>query len=127
MRILSLTFAGLMLAVATMPAAEKPSAEHVKLMKDLGAQSGAIRKGVDVAKNAAAMEETMKAVTKYWASKSDVAKKACADGSAGAAAAAKAGDDKAALAAAMKMVGSSCKGCHDAHREKVSDTEYLIK
>jgi mono/diheme cytochrome c family protein len=126
-RNLSLTFAGVMLAAAICTAAEKPSAEHVKLMKDLGAANGAIRKGADVAANAAKMQETMKAVTKYWASKSEAAKKACDDGNAGVAAILKAGEDKAALAAGMKMVGGSCKGCHDAHREKVSDTEYLIK
>ena len=52
MKKLILTFAGLFLAAAICPASEVPSAEHVKWMKDLGAQNGAIRKGVDVAKNA---------------------------------------------------------------------------
>jgi len=27
----------------------------------------------------------------------------------------------------MKMIGAGCKGCHDVHREKISDTENLIK
>jgi hypothetical protein len=31
------------------------------------------------------------------------------------------------LAAAMKGIGSGCKGCHDGHRVKLSDTENEIK
>jgi len=45
----------------------------------------------------------------------------------GAAAVAEAGDDKEKLMAGMKMIGGGCKGCHDPHREKISDTEYKIK
>lgn len=128
MKTLKLTFACLFLAAAISPAAENPSPEHVKLMKALGAQSGAIRKGADVSKNAAEMTETMKAVTAFWdARHSEVANKANKSITDGAAAIAKAGDDKDAIMAGMKMVGGGCKGCHDAHREKISDTEYKIK
>lgn len=128
MRILSLTFAGLMLAAITSPAAEKPPADHVKWMKDLGAQMGAIRKGSDVAKNATDMQATLKLVGAFWRTRSsDIAMKSCGESFKGAAAVAKAGDDKEALAAGMKMIGAGCKGCHDAHREKISDTENLIK
>jgi len=127
-RILSLTFAGLMLAAITSPAAEKPPADHVKWMKDLGAQMGAIRKGSDVAKNATDMQATLKLVGAFWKTRSsDIAMKSCGESFKGAAAVAKAGDDKEALAAGMKMIGAGCKGCHDAHREKISDTESLIK
>jgi cytochrome c556 len=125
---LKLTFACLFLAAAICPAAEDPSPEHVKQMKALGAQMGAIRKGVDVSKNAAEMTETMKAVSAYWDAKnSEAATKASKSVMAGAEAVAKAGDDKEAVMAGMKMMGGGCKGCHDAHREKVSDTEYKIK
>lgn len=128
MKTLKLTFACLFLAVAISPAAEDPSADHVKWMKALGAQNGAIRKGADVAKNAAEMTETMKSVAAFWdARHSETATKANKSIMAGAAAIAKAGDDKDALMAGMKMVGGGCKGCHDAHREKISDTEYKIK
>ena len=125
---LKLTFACLFLAATICPAAEDPSPEHVKDMKALGAQMGAIRKGADVAKNAAEMTETMKAVSAFWEARhSEAATKANKSVSMGAAAVAKAGDDKEALMAGMKMMGGGCKGCHDAHREKISDTEYKIK
>lgn len=128
MKTLKLTFAGLFLAAAVTSAAEKPSAEHVQWMKDLAAQNGAIRKGVDVAKNATDMQATLKLVGAFWKTRnSEVASKACGTSFKGAAALAAAGDDKEKQMAAMKMIGSGCKGCHDAHREKISDTENLIK
>jgi cytochrome c556 len=113
-----------------MAAGEKPPAEHVQWMKHLGAQNGAIRKGVDVEKNANAIVEEMKGVTTFWKGRtSDVAAKANADVIAGAQAVAKAAaaSDTAGIAAGSKMIGAGCKGCHDVHREKISDTENLIK
>lgn len=128
MKTLILPFVCLFLAAAICPAAEDPPPEHMKQMKALGAQMGAMRKGVDVAKNAAEMTETMKAVSAFWdARNSEVATKANKSVSDGAAAIVSAGDDKAAVMAGMKMLGAGCKGCHDAHREKISDTEYKIK
>lgn len=128
MKTLILTFAGLFLAASMMPASEVPSPEHVKWMKDLAAQNGAIRKGVDVAKNAADMQATLKLVGAYWKTRNAPdASKACGDTFKGAAAVAKAGDDKEALMAGMKQIGGGCKGCHDGHREKISDTESKIK
>jgi cytochrome c556 len=125
---LKLTFAGLFLAAAISPASEVPSAEHVKWMKDLGAQMGAIRKGVDVKKNADDMQATLKLVGAYWKTRnSPEATKACGMSFKGAAAVAAAGDDKEKMMAGMKMIGGGCKGCHDPHREKISDTEYKIK
>lgn len=128
MRILNLIAAGAMLTAMLCPAAETPPPDHVKWMKDLGAQNGAIRKGADVAKNAAEMESTMKHVVEFWkARNSEAANKANDSIMAGAAAIANAGEDTQARMAGMKMVGAGCKGCHDAHREKISDTEYKIK
>lgn len=125
---LKLTFACLFAAAAISPAAEIPPPEHVQWMKDLAAQNGAIRKGSDVAKNAAAMSATMKSVTAFWdARRSDAATAANKRIIAGADALAKAGDDKDAQAAALKMIGGGCKGCHDIHREKISETENRIK
>jgi cytochrome c' len=111
-------------------ASEDAPPEHQKMMKDLGSQMGALRKGVDVEQNATAMQATLKDVGVWWQKRtSDVAAKSTRDsveGAAAIAAAAKSGD-KAAIGAGMKMVGAGCKGCHDVHREKVSETVYKIK
>ena len=104
--------------------------EHQKWMKDLGSQMGAMRKGVDVEKNANDMQATMKDVTEFWKKRnSEIGLKTSHDTTSGAIALAKAaqGGDKEAMSAASKMVGAGCKGCHDAHREKISDTVYKIK
>jgi len=125
---LKLTFAALCLTAAMCQADEVPPPEHVKWMKDLGAQMGAIRKGADVEKNATDMQATLKLVGAWWKGRnSEVAMNSCRESFKGAAAIAKAGDDKAAIAAEMKLVGAGCKGCHDAHRVKISDTENKIK
>jgi cytochrome c556 len=110
--------------------AEDPPPEHQKWMKDLGNQMGALRKGVDVEKNAADMHTVMKEVTMFWSKRpSDVAVKSSNDTTAGAAEIIKGAQagDKATISAGMKMVGAGCKGCHDIHREKISDTVYKIK
>jgi cytochrome c556 len=109
---------------------EDPPPEHAKWMKDLGEQMGQLRKGVDLEKNATAMQETLKSVGAWWKPKnSSIASENCGTSFKGARAiveAAKA-SDKAGIQAGMKMVGAGCKGCHDAHREKISDTVYKIK
>lgn len=128
MKILKLTFACLFLAAAICPAAEDPSPEHIKWMKAMAMQTGAIRKGADVQKNAAELAATIKEVSAFWTPRhseaANMANKRIMDG---AMAIEKAGDDKDAVMAGMKMVGGGCKGCHDAHREKISDTENKIK
>src|SRR5262245_723859 len=121
-----------MIAIAALAgiaiASEDAPPEHKKWMKDLGAQQGAIRKGVDVEKNAADMQQTMKEVHAFWAKRhSEVGVKASNDTIAGATAVAKAAGDKEAITAGMKMIGAGCRGCHDAHREKIADNEYKIK
>lgn len=111
-------------------ASEDPTPEHVKVMKDLGSQMGQLRKNVDVEKNATAMAESMKEVGKFWKTRtSDVAMKTCKESRDGALAVAKAAqaNDQAGIAAGMKMIGAGCKGCHDAHREKVAENQYKIK
>lgn len=124
-----LTLVALAMA-GTAIAAEDPPPEHKQWMKDLGAQMGAIRKGVDVEKNAQAMADVLPSVGKFWkARNSEIALKSCGQSRKGAlavVAAAKA-SDQAGIAAGMKEVGAGCKGCHDAHREKVGENEYKIK
>jgi len=127
---LLVTAAALAALLGAAMAAEKPSDEHVQWMKHLGAQSGAIRKGVDVEKNANALVAEMKAVSAFWAGRnSEAATKAAASVTSGGEAVAKAAaaSDTMGVQAGMKMIGAGCKGCHDVHREKISDTENLIK
>lgn len=110
--------------------AEDAPPEHQKWMKDMGSQMGGLRKGVDVEKNAADMQVTTKEVTEFWRKRnSEIALKSSNDTAAGAAEVVKAAQagDKAAVSAGMKMIGAGCKGCHDLHREKVSETVYRIK
>lgn len=130
MKLMKLSLAGILLAGAAAIGAEDPSTDHVKWMKDLGAQMGAIRKGADVGKNAEAMLATLKPVDTFWKGRpSDVAAKSSSETSKGAEAVAKAfaANDKEGIAAGMKLIGAGCKGCHDQHREKISDTVYKIK
>ena len=123
--------AGCLLAFfGTAIASEDPPADHVKLMKSMGKNFGEIRKNVDLKSNADAMMAALKDVGAFWkARNSEIAMASCKKNFEGAKmlseAAAK--DDKAAIADAKKMIGDGCKGCHDQHREKISDTEYKIK
>ena len=130
MKKLLFTSAALVALMGVAVAGEKPPAEHVQWMKNIGANFGAIRKGVDVEKNANAMAEEMKAIGGFWKGRtSDVAMKSCGDTRNAALAVAKAAaaSDAAGVAAGVKGIGAGCKGCHDVHREKVSETESLIK
>lgn len=130
MKKLSIASAALVAMLGVALAGEKPPEEHVKWMKNIGANFGAIRKGVDVEKNANAMAEEMKAIGGFWKGRtSDVAMKSCGETQKGAlaVATAAAASDAAGVAAGVKMIGAGCKGCHDAHREKISETESLIK
>jgi len=109
-------------------ASEDAPPQHQKWMKDLGNQMGALRKGIDVEKNATDMQAILKEVAVWWQSRnSQFAAKACQDSADGAAQIVKAAGDKAGIAAGMKLVGAGCKGCHDNHREKISETVYKIK
>ncbi len=111
-------------------ASEDAPPEHVKWMKDLGAQMGALRKGADVEKNATDMQATLKQVGAWWKNRNaEDAMKSCKDTFQGAAQIAKAAQagDKEGIGAGMKMVGAGCKSCHDAHREKISETLSKIK
>jgi cytochrome c553 len=110
-------------------ASEAPTAEHVKMMKDVNDTNGKLRKGVDVEANSKHLVELAKQVDAFWSTKSDAAKQSSAAMVAGAndLVKAAAANDADAIKAASRMIGGSCKTCHDAHREKISDTEYKIK
>jgi cytochrome c556 len=111
-------------------ASEDAPPEHKQWMKDMGKQMGELRKGINVEANATAMQEALKQTGGFWKGRnSEAAMKSCKESFEGAKAVATAAkaDDKAGIAAGMKLIGAGCKGCHDAHREKVSETEYKIK
>ena len=129
-RKLMLLIAGVAGLVGIAVCSEDAPPQHQRWMKDLGNQMGAMRKGVDVEKNAADMQSTLKELEGWWQGRnSEVAQKSCKDSADGAAAVVKAAQagDKAGVSAGMKSIGAGCKGCHDAHREKISDTVYRIK
>lgn len=110
-------------------ASEDPPEQHVKWMKESGELSGKIRKGVEVEASAKRTAAIYKEVEGFWAKRPGVGAKSARDAQAAANELAKvAGSgDAAAIGAASKVLGGTCRTCHDAHREKISDTEYKIK
>lgn len=104
-------------------------------MKTTGAESRAIQKadpktGAEVAASAEKLANVYTEMHEYWSKRSAAdAVKLSEEGKTAAtelAAAAKAGDAEKA-AAAYKAFGGTCRGCHDAHREKLADGSYKIK
>lgn len=119
-------------ALTAMPslfAAEDPSPQHIQWMKEQGELSGKIRKGVEVEASAKRMAALYKDVETFWAKRSAVGASSTKEGHAAALALAKAAaaGDQSAIAAASKQLGGTCRSCHDAHREKISDTAYKIR
>ena len=119
-------------ALAASPAlfaSEDPPPQHVEWMKESGQLSGKIRKGVNVEASAKRLAEIYKEVEVFWAKRSDVGAKSSRDAQAAATALAKAAasGDATAIAEAQKAVGGTCRSCHEAHREKVSDDVYKIR
>ena len=115
------------------------AAEHddlSKAMKTAGSTMGPLKKALDtgtmadVGPAAAKLEGVFTTSEKFWAAKHVTdATKWSQDGLAAAKAlskAAAAGDAEASKAAFAK-IGGTCKGCHDAHREKLPDGSYKIK
>ncbi len=110
-------------------AAEDPSPEHVNLMKEMGALSGKIRKGEDVEESAKRMSALAQSARGFWEKRSPVASSALKNMvlASNMLASAAANKDTAAITDATKMLGGSCKSCHDQHREKVGENQYKIK
>lgn len=111
-------------------AAEDPSPEHVKLMKEMGSLNGKLRKGEDVEASAKRMAELGATALVSWQKRSPEVgasslKNLIVASNMVAAAAANKEADK--VTDGLKMLGGACKSCHDAHREKVGEGEYKIK
>lgn len=104
-------------------------------MKSTNTEMGVLRKidsktGPEAAASAEKLSAIYQKVSAYWSAKhADDAVKISDEGKAAAdalAVAAKAGEsDKAA--AAYKSLGGTCRGCHEAHREKAADGTYKIQ
>jgi cytochrome c556 len=109
--------------------------ELQKRMKAAGDHMGGLRKAMqagsmaDVATHGQAIHDALKGSDEFWAAhKADKAVAWTKDGVEAAAAlvaAAKANNAADAKAASGK-IGASCKGCHEAHREKIGENQYKI-
>jgi cytochrome c556 len=125
----------LFLGICTLALAQDDDA-YKALMKSLPPAVGGMRKNLEAKDHAAVAAEAKKVETafgqsaEYWTKKgvTDAAgwSKDAQAAAAKVAAAATAGDAEGATAA-LKGVTGSCKGCHDAHREKAADGSYKIK
>ena len=107
-----------------------PPQNHINWMKSVAKANGMIKKGEDVENNAKGVAETFTKVGRFYKKRGlEVGVKTSDDAvtAANAIAKAAAASDKEGISAGMKALGGSCKGCHDVHREKISDTENKIK
>lgn len=129
MRMQTLVFTLALCAVPAVFAAEDPSPQHVKWMKETEDLQHKIRDGQDVAGSAKRLAALYKDIEAYWSKRSEVGAKTTKEVQAGAMAlaAAATANDAAGVASARKSIGGGCRGCHDQHREKVSDGVYKIK
>ena len=131
------TLTGLLLCLGSfgLVASAQDDADHVKWMKSLQAEMGAMRKmenktGPEAAASAAKLSGIYESLNAFYTKKGvEDAAKMSMDGKTAAdeaTAAIKAGDaDKAGKS--FMAVGATCKGCHDAHREKGADGMYKFK
>jgi cytochrome c556 len=105
-------------------------------MKATAGSVGSIRKSIEaktwdaVVPEAKKLEDVFGKSAEFWTKKgvTDAAgwSKDAQAASAKLAAASASGDVEGATAA-FKLVSGSCKGCHEAHREKLADGSYKIK
>ncbi|MGE0392182.1 MAG: hypothetical protein AB7I25_00660 [Vicinamibacterales bacterium] len=132
MRRLSLATTCLLIAsmIAAVRAAEKPSAEYQKAMKDLGGVMATLGKpgaseDFELAKKQGEVAKEAFAVTlRFWNGKgapdaiklADAGAKAVADLNVSANLSSAEG-----IQAALKDMGGTCQACHMAHREKTAD------
>jgi cytochrome c556 len=109
--------------------AEDPSPDHVKWMKECGELTGKIRKNEDVEASAKRLAELSKEIQGFWASRSETGAKSSTELETTAlalAAAARSGNADS-IAEASRAVNGTCRTCHNAHRERVSEGVYKIK
>lgn len=107
-----------------------PPQHHIDWMKSVAKANGRIKKGEDVENSAKGVAETMAKVGQFYQKRNlPVGVKTSSEGveAANAIAKAAASGDQTGISAGMKSLGATCKGCHDVHREKISDTENKIK
>jgi len=132
MRRLSLALSCLLVVsiIAAVNAAEKPSAEYQKAMKDLGGVMAALGKpeaSEDFElgkKQGQAAKDAFAATLKYWNTKGAPDAVKLAETGAKAAADLYVSADLSSsegIQAAMKDMGATCQACHQAHREKTAD------
>lgn len=106
------------------------------LMKEVGAVCGSLKKNLDAKNDPAAADDAKKLqalykeVHSFWKEKKAATgmdqAKAGTTALAAVAKAAKAGKNDEAQTAFKNVLGT-CKGCHEAHREKGSDGKWKIK
>ncbi len=110
--------------------------EFVKWMKTTGGATGSLKKDLDAQNYDGAVEEArklegvFKKVAAYWDAKGDGRASELAktgqEASAKVVAAASVKDSEQAIMG-LKTIQGTCKGCHEAHREKTADGTYKIK
>ena len=120
----------------TVLANEKPPEVYSKAMKDINAANLGLRAAVTakdydgVARQAAAFKAGFGVAEQFWTAKRTDDAIAAARAGAKAAtdlqAAAVAKNDEG-IAAAQRALGSTCMGCHSAHRERLPDGTFEIK
>jgi hypothetical protein len=110
--------------------------DYSKVMKEVGAQNGALRKAIassseaDVTASAAKLEAAFKDVQAYWENKkvedaTTAAKNAVAASQAISKAAA--AHDMPAATTASQTLASQCMSCHTAHRDRLPDGTFKMK
>jgi hypothetical protein len=110
--------------------------DYSKVMKEVGAQNGALRKAItsaseaDVSASSAKLETLFKDVQAYWEAKkvedaTTAAKNAVAASQAITKAAA--AHDMPAATTASQTLAAQCMSCHTAHREKTPEGTFKMK
>ena len=117
-------------------AAEKPTPEFQNVMKSNGATNGALRMHITakdydaIVADAVTLKDNYAKIEAFWTAKkvddAIASAKAGAKGAADLEIAAKAKSDDG-IAAASKVVASTCGSCHMAHREQLPDKTFEIK
>lgn len=129
------------LLIAAIVAAGVAGAQQVEemtvWMKAVGQTSDRLRKAekktgpevVAAAERLGGIYESMIGFWRQQGTRAEDAVKLSMQGKSAAAALASAANagDEAKASEAIKAIGGTCKACHDAHREKISENKYRIK
>ncbi len=129
-------FAVTTFSAVLLPLAAAPAASLEDTMKQVGATMGKIKKGLDAktlheaAGDAEKMQALMKDAEAIFAGMKmadAVQMSKAAQSAAGEIMSAGHGSNAEGASAAFGKLGGTCKGCHDAHREKLQDGSYKLK